>query len=111
MIKLNNWRGLEATLTLSFHRRYIGRPFTSTMERRTQDLDKDEKASLDWGMAEMPPFEGAPFELVRSSCRHAAHVAQDVAIDQAALHRFATQIDTGLVSRRTSIKPLRLWTT
>jgi hypothetical protein len=111
MIKLNNWRGLEATLTLSFHRRYIGRPFTSTMERQTQDLDMDEKASLDWGMAEMPPFEGAPFELVRSSCRHAAHVAQDVAIDQAALHRFATQIDTGLVSRRTSIKPLRLWTT
>jgi hypothetical protein len=97
MIKLNNWRGLEATLTLSFHRRYIGRPFTSTMERQTQDLDMDEKASLDWGMAEMPPFEGAPFELVRSSCRHAAHVAQDVAIDQAALHRFATQIDTGLV--------------
>jgi hypothetical protein len=58
MIKLKNWRGLEATLTLSFHRRYIGRPFTSTMERRTQDLDMDERASLNWGMAEMPPFEG-----------------------------------------------------
>jgi hypothetical protein len=41
----------------------------------------DEKASLDWGLGGIPPSEGAPFELVRSACRHAVHVARDVAID------------------------------
>jgi hypothetical protein len=70
---------------------------TQIQEIETEDMDTDERASLDWGMGEIPPFEGVPFELVRSSCRHAVHVAQDVAIDEGVLHRFATQIDTRLV--------------
>jgi hypothetical protein len=40
---------------------------------------------LHWGMDEMPPIEGDPFALARSSCLQAVQVARDVSIDEAAL--------------------------
>jgi hypothetical protein len=45
----------------------------------------DDTTPLHWGMHEMPPLEGAPFALARSSCRHAVQVARDVSIDETAL--------------------------
>lgn len=56
-----------------------------------------EETLLHWGMNEMPPLEGAPFVLARSSCRHAVQVARDVAIDEAALQRFSAQLDVRAV--------------
>lgn len=42
-----------------------------------------------WGLGEMPPIEGNPFELARSSCLRAVEVAQDVSIDNVRLLDFA----------------------
>lgn len=52
---------------------------------------------LHWGMDEMPPIEGDPFALARSSCLHAVQVARDVSIDEAALQQFAAQLNVGAV--------------
>jgi hypothetical protein len=46
-------------------------------------------------MDEMPPIEGDPFALARSSCLHAVQVARDVSIDGVALQRFAAQLKVG----------------
>ena len=43
-------------------------------------------------------IEGDPFELARSSCRHAAQLARDVFIDEPRLRAFAAQLDTDAVS-------------
>jgi hypothetical protein len=48
-------------------------------------------------MHEMPPLEGDPFALARSSCHHAVQVARDVSIDEPALQRFAAQLDVEAV--------------
>jgi hypothetical protein len=48
-------------------------------------------------MNEMPPIDGDPFALARSSCFRAVQVAQDVSIDEAALQRFTAQLDVGAV--------------
>jgi hypothetical protein len=54
----------------------------------------DQEADYRWGMNQLPPLEGSPFALVRSSCLHALQVAQDVFIDESALRRFAAELDT-----------------
>ena len=56
-----------------------------------------EETSLHWGMHAMPPIEGDPFALARSSCLHAVQVARDVSIDETALQRFTAQLDVEMV--------------
>ena len=51
----------------------------------------------DWGMEATPPLSGDPFTLARSSCRHAAQVARDVFIEEAALQRFAAGMEPAAV--------------
>ena len=57
----------------------------------------DDMTSSDWGMHAMPPLETCPFTLARSSCSHAVQVARDVRIDEASLHRFASQLDVAML--------------
>lgn len=57
----------------------------------------DDATPLHWGMYEMPPLEGDPFALARSTCRHAVQVAREVSLDETALQRFAAQLDVGTV--------------
>lgn len=47
------------------------------------------EAVVRWGLGEMPPIEGNPFELARSSCLRAVEVARDVSIDEVRLVDFA----------------------
>jgi len=47
----------------------------------------------DWGMDGVPPIDGDPFELARSSCLQAVQLARDVSFDEEALERFAGQLD------------------
>ncbi len=48
-------------------------------------------------MNETLPFDGDPFALARSSCLYAVQVARDVSVDDAALKRFAEQLDVNVV--------------
>jgi hypothetical protein len=57
----------------------------------------DQEADYRWGMNQLPPLEGSPFALARSSCLHAVQVAQDVFIDELALQRFVVELDTGAI--------------
>lgn len=59
--------------------------------------DMSEMDSRQWGMHAMPPLEGDPFALARSTCRHAVQVARDVSVDEEALQRFAAELDVGMV--------------
>jgi hypothetical protein len=56
-----------------------------------------EMTSLRWGMQDMPLPDGDLFALARSSCLDAVQVARDVSIDNAALKRFALQLDVGAI--------------
>ena len=52
-----------------------------------------EKTSRSWLHHDLPPIEGAPFDLVRSTCRQAARTARDAVIDHEALQRFIEELD------------------
>ena len=56
-----------------------------------------DETSFNWEVPGMPPLEGDPFELVRSSCAHAVPVARDVSIDEATLRQFMARLDHGVV--------------
>lgn len=57
----------------------------------------DKETFSQWSMNDMPPINGSPFALARSSCCHALRVARDVSIDETVLQRFVQQLDVAAV--------------
>jgi hypothetical protein len=62
-------------------------------------MDIAKNKSVNWGIQETPALECNPFETARSSCLHAVQIAKDVTIGQAAVNRFAAQLDIEAVAR------------
>lgn len=54
------------------------------------------------GINEAPPIEGNPFDLARSTCRHALDVARDVSIDDTRLLEFAGELKAREVANVTN---------
>jgi hypothetical protein len=46
-----------------------------------------------WGLSEMPPMVGDPFDLARASCSRVVEVGRDVSIDDQRLQEFAAELD------------------